>query len=66
MTHNPNLGAVRRRTADKIEALENEIDWNIGRLANLILSDTDREQIEDMVIDLRQECDDLKRLNNVN
>ena len=50
----------RRQIADKIEALSSEIDWNIRRLGNLILSDDDREQVEDLIQDLREEQQTLK------
>jgi hypothetical protein len=40
-------GPSRRHVADKIEALDHDINWNIGRLANLVLSDEDRQQTED-------------------
>jgi len=45
---------------DKIEALNSEIDWNIRRLGNLVLSDEDREQVEDLIQDLREEQQTLK------
>jgi len=50
----------RKQIADKIEALNQEIDWNIRRLGNLVLSDEDRDQIEDLIQDLREEQQSLK------
>ena len=51
----------REWIANKVEALRCEIDWNINRLGNLILSDSDREQIEDLVRELREEKQSLER-----
>ena len=50
----------RQQIADKIESLNQEIDWNIRRLGNLVLSDEDRDQIEDLIQDLREEQQTLK------
>jgi len=53
-------GPSRKQIFDKIEALNSEIDWNIRRLGNLVLSDEDREQVEDLIQDLREEQQTLK------
>jgi hypothetical protein len=53
-------GPSRKQIADKIEALDHEIEWNIRRLGNLVLSDEDREQTEDLIAELREEVGSLR------
>jgi hypothetical protein len=48
-----------------IAVREKEIEWNIRRLANLVLEDEDRQQTEDLVFELREEVESLKRCFNV-
>lgn len=54
---------------DKIKAAiavrQKEIEWNIRRLGNLIMDDEDRKQTEDLIFDLREEVESLRRCFNV-
>jgi hypothetical protein len=50
----------RKQIADRIEALSNEIAWNVDRLGHLVLSDEDVEQVLDMIQDMRKEQQTLK------
>lgn len=58
-------GPSRKQIADKLKQLDTDIAWNIGRLGYLVLSDEDRQQTEDYIMDLRQERESLKRCFNV-
>jgi hypothetical protein len=55
----------KEQVEQAIAVREKEIEWNIRRLANLVLSDEDRQQTEDLIFDLRDECELLKRRINV-
>lgn len=58
------LDRFNQLVADKLKSLEQEIAWNINRLSYLVLSDEDRQQTEDYIMDLRQERESLKRCFN--
>jgi hypothetical protein len=55
----------KEQVEQAIAVRKKEIEWNIRRLANLILNDEDRQQTEDLIFDLRDECELLKRRINV-
>jgi hypothetical protein len=55
----------KEQVEQAIAVRKKEIEWNIRRLANLILDDEDRQQTEDLIFDLRDECELLKRRINV-
>jgi hypothetical protein len=57
----PSNDQIRQAIATR----KKEIDWLIGRLGNLILTEEDREQTEDLIWTLRQEIDSLKWCFNV-
>lgn len=61
----PYFGPTSQQVADKLKQLDTDIAWNIGRLINLVLSDEDRQQTEDFIMDLRQEQESLKRCFDV-
>lgn len=48
-----------------IATIEKDIRWNIDRLGYLVLSDEDRQQTEDYIMDLRKEKEALERCFNV-
>jgi hypothetical protein len=50
----------KEQVEQAIAVRKKEIEWNIRRLANLILDDEDRQQTEDLIFDLRDECELLK------
>jgi hypothetical protein len=58
-------GLSQERVERAIAVRQKEIEWNIRRLANLILDDDDRQQTEDLIMDLRDEVGSLKRCFNV-
>jgi hypothetical protein len=58
-------GPSRDQIEQAIATRKKEIDWNINRLGNLVLSDEDRQQTEDYIMDLRDEVESLKRCFNV-
>lgn len=49
-----------KQMAAIIGNLDGEISWNIQRLANLVLSDEDRQQTEDYIQELREEKQSLE------
>jgi hypothetical protein len=55
----------KEQIEEAIAVRNKEIEWNIRRLANLILNDEDRQQTEDLIMDLREERESLKRLLHV-
>jgi hypothetical protein len=55
----------KEQVEQAIAVRKKEIEWNIRRLANLVLDDEDRQQTEDLIFDLRDECELLKRRINV-
>jgi hypothetical protein len=61
----PYPGPSRDQIKQAIATRKKEIDWNINRLGNLVLSDEDRQQTEDYIMDLRDEVESLKRCFNV-
>lgn len=58
-------GQSNQQIATTIGNLDGEINWLIGRLANLVLDDEDKQQTEDYIQDLREEMESLKRCFNV-
>lgn len=54
-------GPSKEQIAESIATREREIDWLVGRLANLVLKDDDREQTEDLVFELRDEVTTLRK-----
>jgi hypothetical protein len=58
-------GPSQEQVEQAIAVRKKEIEWNIRRLANLILDDDDRQQTEDLIMDLRDEVSSLKRCFNV-
>jgi hypothetical protein len=57
----PSNDQIRQAIATR----KKEMDWNINRLSFLVMSDEDREQTEDYIIELREEIQSLKRCFNV-
>lgn len=53
----PSNDQIRQAIATR----KKEMDWNIDRLGQLVLSDEDREQTEDYIWTLRQEIESLER-----
>jgi hypothetical protein len=60
-----NPGPSNQQIATRIGNLDGEINWLIGRLANLVLDEEDRQQTEDYIIELREEIQSLERCFNV-
>lgn len=58
-------GSSNDQIRQSISTRKQEIDWNINRLGNLVLSDEDRQQTEDYIMDLREEIKSLERCFNV-
>jgi hypothetical protein len=58
-------GPTNDQIRQAIATRKKEMKWNIDRLANLILSDEDREQTEDYVAELLAEIQSLERCFNV-
>jgi hypothetical protein len=50
---------------EAIATRKKDMDWNINRLSYLVMSDEDREQTEDYIIELRKEIQSLERCFNV-
>jgi hypothetical protein len=65
LTHPDYPAASKEQIEEAIAVRNKEIEWNIRRLANLILNDEDRQQTEDLIMDLREERESLKRLLHV-
>lgn len=61
----PYFGPTNQQIADKLKSLEQEIAWNINRLGYLVFSKEDRQQTEDLIMDLRDERESLKGCFNV-
>lgn len=59
------VGPSKEQIEAAIAVRQKEIEWNIRRLANLVLDDEDRQQTEDLIFDLQDECKSLKRCFNV-
>jgi hypothetical protein len=51
---------MRKQMLDRMAILQQDIEWNIRRLCNLVLEEEDREQIEDLVKELREEKQSLE------
>jgi hypothetical protein len=58
-------GPSQEQAEQAIAVRQKEIEWNIRRLGNLILDDEDRQQTEDLIMDLRGEIESLRRCFNV-
>jgi hypothetical protein len=58
-------GPSQEQVEQAIAVRQKEIEWNIRRLGNLILDDEDRQQTEDLIMDLRGEIESLRRCFNV-
>jgi hypothetical protein len=58
-------GPSQEQIEQAIAVRQKDIEWNIRRLANLILDDEDRQQTEDLIMELRQEVSSIKRCFNV-
>jgi hypothetical protein len=58
-------GPSNDKIRQAIATRKKEMDWNINRLSFLVMSDEDREQTEDYIIELREEIQSLERCFNV-
>jgi hypothetical protein len=53
-------GPSKEQVEQAIAVRQKEIEWNIRRLGNLVLNDEDRQQTEDLIMELREEVGLLK------